>query len=392
MNKSLKSLFLVSLIGPAVWQARAQDAAAAAASALQLPEEKSPDRYGLSFRMGFNITTSFKNVGNLAPTGHLVPRPEAGLTLQEQAGNPDGDAFGNRTYEDGYVWRDNTGNALGFTHYWGYDSKPLQYNSTLGTIEMHSSSSPGVNSNDQEDDPQLGLEFTYNRELGHGKGWRWGIEAAFNYTDVGIHDNRPLSGSGTVTANTFLVPPTFEPGEGIVPGDPPGAPPTYYGTYYPNPNGSPVLVATPIPGGTNYASFPTQINGSRHFDANLFGWRIGPYMEFPLGSMVSVCVNGGLSLVVVSSDFSYNETLSYDAGIGTGTVGRSSSGSGSDSGFLVGGYVGGTLNVALSKKWGAFGGAQFQSVGEYTHEEKGKKAVLDLSGAVFVSVGVSYSF
>jgi hypothetical protein len=388
MNKSLNTPFLVLLIGLATWPAHAQDAATD--SALQLPEKKSPDRYGLSFRMGFNITTSFKNAGSVPPPGHLVPQPGAGMTLQSQPGNPDGDQFGNRTYEDGYVWVDNTGNAMDFTHYWGYDNKALQFNPSAGTIDMHSSSSPGVNSNNRSDDPQLGLEFTYNRELGGGKGWRWGIEAAFNYTDVTVHDSHPLTGSGSLTANTFQVPPTFEPGTGIVPGDPPSAPPPYYGTYYPNPNGNPVIVATPI--GTNYTSFSTQINGSRHFDADVFGWRIGPYAEFPLSSKVSVFVSGGLSLVVVSSDFSYNETVIYDEGTGNGPVTRSSSGSGSHSDLLVGGYIGSTVNVALSKNWGAFAGVQFQSAGEYTQTVNDKKAVLDLGQSVFVSIGVSCSF
>jgi len=392
MKKSLKMLILVSLVSSTLVRLQAQETAAA--SAFETPEEKSPDRYGLSFRMGYNIKASFKNVGGFPAMGHLVPRAEANPQLPPpgplQPGNPEGDEFGNRTYDDGYVWRDNTGNAMGFSHYWGYDSKPLQYDATLGTIAMHSASSPGVNSNDREDDPQLGLEFTYNRELGHGKGWRLGVEAAFNYTDVSIHNNRPLSGSGTLTENTFLVPPTFDPDLGIVPGDPPGAPPSYYGTYYPNPNGSPVLVATPL--GTNYTSFSTQINGSRHFDADLFGWRIGPYAEFLLGSRVSVCLNGGLALVVVSSDFSYRETVSYDTGIGTGTISRPSSGSGSDTGFQVGGYAGSTLNVALSEKWGAFAGVEYQNVGDYTHKENNQKAVLDLGSTVFISVGVSCSF
>src|SRR5207249_1071189 len=97
--------------------ASAQDSSMA--SKLEGPEIRSPDRYGLSFRLGFNISADFSHSGSFLPQGHLVPIPGRGNQLQPA--NPDGDAIGDRTYEDGFIWKDSSGNAFGYTRYWGYD-------------------------------------------------------------------------------------------------------------------------------------------------------------------------------------------------------------------------------------------------------------------------------
>src|SRR6266481_10134808 len=114
MNKNFSALLLFCLAMGPVCQVTAQDATPA--DRLTSPPEKSPDRYNLSFRMGFNITADFKNLGAFSPLGHLVPIPGQGAV--SQPASPNGDAVGNRTYEDGYVWVDSSGNALGFSRYW----------------------------------------------------------------------------------------------------------------------------------------------------------------------------------------------------------------------------------------------------------------------------------
>src|SRR5215470_6177896 len=129
MNKNLSTLLLVCVAASPMERLQAQDAPAA--DRLEEPATKSPDRYNLSFRMGFNIKADFKNIGALTPQGHLVPITGQGDV--PQAANPNGDAIGNRTYEDGYVWVDSSGNSLGYSRYWGYDNIG-QYNPAAGTI------------------------------------------------------------------------------------------------------------------------------------------------------------------------------------------------------------------------------------------------------------------
>jgi hypothetical protein len=89
----------------------------------------------------------------------------------------------------------------------------------------------------------------------------------------------------------------------------------------------------------------------------------------------------------VYSNFSFNETVSIP---GAGSV--SNTGSGSHSGWLPGGYLAGNLSVALSEKWALVAGAQFEDVGHYTQNLNGEQATLDLSKAIFVTLGLSYSF
>ena len=132
---------------------------------------------------------------------------------------------------------------------------------------------------------------------------------------------------------------------------------------------------------------PSSISGQRSFNADLFGFRLGPCLEIPLSRKVSLTLDGGFALVYVNSDFSYNETVSIP---GVGSV--SNAGSGSHSAWLPGGYVAVNISVALSKRWALVAGAQFEDVGRYTQNLNGKEAMLDLSNAIFATLGLSYSF
>jgi len=69
---------------------------------------------------------------------------------------------------------------------------------------------------------------------------------------------------------------------------------------------------------------------------------------------------------------------------------------------LVGGYLSGSLSVALCSRMNVFVGGQFQSVGTYTHPldsvgtltnvQDSKAAKLDMNEAVFLTVGLTWSF
>src|SRR5262245_56405568 len=111
MNKNLSVLVGFSLTMVASGLSSAQDAPMTAQ--LEPPPTRSVDHYGMGFRMGFNIKADFTHSGSFSPQGHVVPIPGRGLELQPA--NPDGNATGDRTYEDGYVWKDSSGNAFGFS-------------------------------------------------------------------------------------------------------------------------------------------------------------------------------------------------------------------------------------------------------------------------------------
>ena len=360
MKTKINLQILSSLLVLAAPAARAQSPAPG--------DTESPNRFGLNYRMGFNLKVNFNNLGGFSLPTRLTP---------------DGAAY---NYSDGYVYEDVNKGLGGVTWNWGYDAAPAPYKQySLGdpNVIFHQFTSPAnASSTGNEDTPQSNFELTYNRELLRGKGWRAGLEAAGGYGRLSVHDSRPLAADVNVASDAYSVPIDPVTGYGVT---------TF--ADYPGPHRGDFLdhsgllgnVATPLPG--QIVPGGASITGWRQFDADLFGFRVGPYFEVPLSEKVSLNFSGGLALAYVNSTFKFNQTVSI-AGVGT----QSQSGSGSDSGWLPGGYVAANLSVALSDKWALVAGAQFEDVGQYTQNLNGKQVTLDLRNSIFVTVGLSYSF
>ncbi len=330
-----------------------------ASAQLELAPKESPNRFGASFRMAFNVTVDFENVGAFASP--------AGLRT-----TPDGAPF---NYDDGYVLTDSSGNLLGYTRYWGYDSASQVPGD--GTLVMHTTSSTGNSVAAPNDNPFPGFEVTYHRELGGGQRLRWGLESAFNYMNVAISDSRPLAINASRVSTPYQLP-ALE-GGGFV--SPPPAP--YYHGADLSPEGNPVISATPLPSST--ANTLLALAGTRDFEADIFGFRVGPAFDLALGTRATVSLSGGLALALVYGEFSFTETIAQPSVPGA-------SGSGSDHDLLVGGYVAGNIAYKLAADWDVFGGVQFQKVGQYSLSAHGETAVLNLDQSIFVVVGVSYAF
>src|SRR5215210_6789659 len=162
-------------------------AAAAAPAALygaDIPEN--PNRLSLGPRFGLNFKGVFEN---RAPA--VNPGPAT--------------AGANHTYNDGYVRVDASGNAAGTMWNWGYDNASQVVGDNM---QFHAIQSSGSSRSDREvtDDPQYGLELTYQRIMGalsFAPSARWGFEAAFGYTDLDIRDNRSATGPVTVTTDSY---------------------------------------------------------------------------------------------------------------------------------------------------------------------------------------------
>ena len=363
------SLITGSLLMPGFASAQALPAGAG-------PAAESPNRFGLSYRMGFNMKVHFENLGGFQPA--TMPA------------GPDAGAYADRVYDDGYNRVDNNGNTyLGYppvTRNWGYyyGNDGVHPNQVSGNppsgptfILLHSASSPTTTaSDDQDNTPLHGLELTYNRELGRNEHWRWGLESAFGYTGLSIRDRRALMTEATRIEDSFEVPPDTLTGLRLIPPTP------YYGSDAPGPllGSQPTRTTTLVPG-------RALITGDRRFDADLFGFRLGPYLEYPLSDNVKLGLSSGFALAYVNSDFTFNETVTIP---GTGTLTRS--GSGAHDSWRPGFYLSSICSLALSESWSLFAGAQFQYLGTYTHSETAKRAVLDLRHAIFVNLGFSYSF
>jgi len=225
---------------------------------LDPPQSQLPNRFGLSYRMGFNAPVSFSKLGGYPA-----------LSLARYT--PDGDRY---NYDNGYVLVDASGNAMGYTRYWGYDNAS-QVSGNSSIVMQRSSSAPTSSSNDHYDTPMSGFELTYNRELIHRESWRGGLEGAFGYTYMHVHD------AGTQSANVTRVDDTYA--------FPPGAvvPPAGYTGHKSSPPNNTVLGGSPVRSSTTDVPQGASITGQRDFSADLFGFRFGPYVEIPLSRSIA---------------------------------------------------------------------------------------------------------
>jgi hypothetical protein len=314
------------------------------------------NRLSLNTRIGFNIDARFSGIGTYRPA-----RSPGGT----------GSAL-EHFYEDGYVRVDSSGNMGSETWFWGYDNaSQVSGNNILFHSTLSRAEGPG---RDVSDDPQLGLELVYNREFGtFGKRnqHHWGLEASLGWTSVGIED----SGATRATVSRIIDAFGYRPGT-----TPPPAP--FRGTFT-GPNFT--LFDSPLR--TVQTTSGVEVRGSREFTGDLFVGHLGPYAEFELTEKLQLTISGGLALGGMSSQFSWNETVSVP---GATPIRRHASGNDGD--VLVGGFIGASLGYQFNPRWSAHVGLQFESLGNYSQSVAGHKATIDLGQSVHVTVGVGYSF
>ena len=321
------------------------------------PQPPTKNRFGVSYRAGFNISAEFKNVASVAhgPSDPRGPGPATGGGID-------------RFYDDGYNRVDISGNKDGLTWFWGAKNQSQVQGDQL---LMHSSSASTIDSKSVDADVSHGFELTYNRELGRGKkgNWAWGVEGAFGWMNVSVGDNRPLSGGVKTIEDAYNL-----GGVGVT------AP--YNGDY----EGPGTLIEDAPNRTTTSNPNGTLVTGSRGFEADLFSFRLGPYVDLPINEKWSVGLSGGLALGVMDGEFSFDQLVAAGSSV-THQVG-----SVSHTDVLIGGYVSATLRYAINPAWSVFIGGQFVSLSDYTAKAGGQKVVLDLSATAFATAGVSYSF
>jgi hypothetical protein len=342
---------------------------AAITSLAQMQTETSDawwDRLGISYRAAFNISANFTGLGgftSMNTPGVPGPTPTTG-----------GPGTVMRTYDDGFIGVDISGNAGGTTTYWGYNNSSGQV--AGGNVLMHSSSSPATaSSSDAGSDPQNGMELSYFHPLG-GKGrCHWGVEGALSWTPIKIEDDRSLAGDVVTLTHAYAL-------NGVVP---PPAPPAYVGLV--SGPGAPQLGTDAADAGTTTQTGAATVTGNRKIEANLFGLRIGPYVEYDLSKRVSVDLGGGFAAGVIDSKFEYTNMVTIP-GLGS----SNSSGSDHSSRFLYGGYVRGQFNVNVYKSASVFAGAELNSLNDFTQSSGAAHAQLNLGTAVYVTAGIGFSF
>ena len=328
------------------------------------PYLNTTNRVTLALRFGLNISGGFKGVGSTFAPGSPLANPRF---------TPHGDKY---NYDDGYALPDVSGSKDGYSWYWGYDAAN-QVDAGANTIAMHRTDArgmPGKKSRD-DDGPNLGAEVAWNYELGRDE-WRqiyYGLEMAVNWMPFDISRNHSYDLTLTHVTDTY----------GYTPGTtPPSANLPYQGAYA---NGNFTIFYPRQSTATTLAS--ARFIVQQDFDANIWGFRIGPYIEYLPSEKWTLHLSGGLALGLIDANASWKETLSVTGG-GTTSV----SGGGDDLSLLAGFYIGVSAQYKFNDRWSVEAGVQYQDIGTYDHNFGGRSVELDLSSSIFVHAGVSYSF
>jgi hypothetical protein len=274
----------VLLVTAAMASAQTKEPASSSPISLQTNTPPSRNRVSAGYRMGFNISAKFQGLG--------------GFPARSTPGKSTGNRL-NRTYDDGYVLPDSRAPGIdNYTWNWGFDS-PSQVLPDAGTpygfLLLHSSSSAATADSTADSGLQNGFEVTYDRQLGQIGHLRWGLEGAFNFMSASFRDDGAVAGTAS---------------------PPPASPNTPYqglfGGGYPG-GGGPLITDSPIRRQVQQVPGGATILGNRTLDASVYGIRLGPYLEAPLGKRLTVGLSAGLSLAAVDSDFYYAESVSIAA-------------------------------------------------------------------------------
>jgi hypothetical protein len=317
-------------------------------------ETDNPNRFSFGPRFGFNFKADFHLRAIAAPNN---PGPAA--------------AGADHNYQDGYVLVDSSGNAGGLTWNWGYQNSSQVVGDTMQfhSAQAQSPSLPADSSS--SDNPQYGLELTYQRVLGHlpfGSSSHWGLEFGFGYTDIDLRDDRNATGFTTVTTDAYQLNGVLPPGAG------------YNGTFQ---GPGALLGDTPT---RSTASYMTSQTSQQRLSGQLYTIRLGPFAEWNLTSKLSLAASVGLTLAPASLDYDYLETIMSSSGTSV------SGGHSSKTSLLYGPYVGGMLRYDFTKNWGVFMGAQFQSLTAWEQSSGIHTARLDAGATVYVTVGACWRF
>ncbi len=359
----MKHQFWIGAVGLACVSgtAVAQDALPAAAAEDKMLKRR--NRFSLKATFNFNIKADFTSA-TPNNTGALVP----GV---------------NRSYDDGFVFRDVSGNAGGTTWNWGYNNN-AQYLAAdpaapfLGasSLAFHSANSMADGTTRSSRDRMVpGFELAYEEVLGRfhiteKRRANVGVLMSVGYMQLGQRDSGSLAGLVPLTTDKY--------GLGAV--LPPLAP--YSGSFA---TAGPLI--PDVPGSRSVALVAGTETLNNRVSGSLYGFNIGPFIELPLHDRVSLTLGGGLGVVYASTTYSYTDTI-----VVPGVVTATRSGRVSADDWLFSGLARANLYVALSEAWSWELGLAYQYAGNSRSTVQGKSSNLKLDGIMTINTGLNYAF
>lgn len=299
------------------------------------------------------------------------------ITLRGQFGVNGGGSPGatgvsgvDHVYDDGYVRVDETGNAQGYTSYWGYENAS-QYDSESQTLLMHSSSSFTANGGGKaESDFSVGFDLAYGQNLKQWNRLRLGWEFGFGYLPVSLKQRS--SDAATVNRKTF----SFNVGGIVLPTAP------YEG-------GSSGIGATINDVATEVSSdtVAATLMGARSLDVSLYLFRLGPSLFYDLHPRVGLSGSLGPAIGIASQTLTFNESLVFADGSTAQNFGEFGK-----TAVVYGAYVNFLATFHVEEQGDLYLGVQYMPMSGSTFSNSGREAQLDLGGQVYFSLGVNWIF
>lgn len=305
--------------------------------------------------IGFNISANFSMKGNVNISAH---RPTG-------------------VYDDGYVRVDETGNAGGYTSFWGYQDAS-QYNAASHTLTLHDATSYTLNSSadgnaKNNDAPYIGLDLAYGGIIEQWNQLRLGWEFGFNWLPIQITDNHSMTVNANRSAYSFdtggIVMPVVKPTDPYNGGSS-GIGPTIHAT--------PTQLADGLIGGT--------VTGSRTLDVSLYALKLGPTIFWDVSPYIGITAGIGPAVGIVSGDLKFDETLSMSGSItqSKGHIGATD--------VTFGGYVNAMITYHAARNGDYYLGVQYMPMQSANISGGGRQARLNLGGQVYLSAGINWPF
>lgn len=285
-----------------------------------------------------------------------------------------GNNAANGIYDNGnYVREDQTGNAGGYTSYWGYNNAS-QYNPSAQTLSMPSTSSYSMADSSKDNvSPFVGFDMVYGDNLWYWRHIRIGWELGFDLLPFTITDHQPLV--ATVKQTIY----SFNTGGIVMPSAP------YQGG---SSGQGPLLPAAPASPAGQALSTGT-VTGTRKLDAALYAIKLGPSFYWDWCDHLSMSLGAGPAVGVVSVDYKYDETIT------TASSSARNSGSFGTTDVVFGGYVSATLLFHFKdngRNADIYLGAQYMPMGDAAISGGGREGQLNLNGQAYFSIGMNWPF
>lgn len=326
---------------------------------------KRRNRFSLKATFNFNIKSEFTSATPIN-SGALVP----GV---------------NRSYDDGFVFRDISGNAGGKTWNWGYNSAS-QFSASDAALPAPNAGSPSLafhtaasladgQTRGSRDKVLPGIELSYEEVLGRfhlteRRRANFGILISAGYMRLGQSDSATLAGLTGLTTDKYLT-------GGVLPPLPP-----YTGSFA---TAGPLLPDVPVERATTAVAATGTLN-NRH-TGSLYGFSLGPFLELPLHDRVSLSLGAGLGVVYASTTYEFQETV-----VVPGVVTAARSGRVSADNWLFSTTARANLYVGLSPAWSWELGLAYQFAGNSRSTVQGKSANLQLDSILSLNTGLNYAF